>query len=233
MPFDMIAFDADDTLWHNEVYYRSAQAAWTDILAQYGVSEAAALEILHQHDIDNLPDFGYGIKAFTLSMIEAAVEVTSGKISASDIQAIVSLGRAMVQRKIELLDYAAETVRHLAEIYPLMLITKGDLMDQERKLAGSGLASFFRYVEIVSDKRPEVYAALLSKHNIAPQHFLMVGNAMRSDILPVIGLGGWAVYVPFQYNWIHESGTAPSGADGRYFEIEHLGLLPELIANIG
>jgi putative hydrolase of the HAD superfamily len=232
MKFDMIAFDADDTLWDNEIHYRSAQSALVNLLEPYGVEEQIVLDMLHQQDIANLPDFGYGIKGFTLSMIETAVEATRGKVSGDDIQAIVSLGRAMVRREVLLMDHAANTVKHLAATHPLMMITKGDLMDQERKLSGSGLGKYFRYVEIVSDKRDEVYASLLAKHNIAPGRFLMVGNAMRSDILPVLSLGGWAVYVPYHLTWVHESGTTPGHTDGRFHEIAHLGLLPELVTHL-
>jgi putative hydrolase of the HAD superfamily len=230
MPFDLIAFDADDTLWHNEIFYREAQDALLDLLERrYDVRSEAAMQALHRIDVANLPDFGYGIKGFTLSMIEAAVEATGGRVSGADIQAVVDLGRAMVRHEIRLLEHSADAVSALAQAYPLMVITKGDLMDQERKMAGSGLADHFRYVEIVSDKTPEMYAALLRRLNIAPERFLMVGNSMRSDILPVLALGGWAVYVPYHLTWAHETGPAPEMVDGRFHEIDHLGLLPALI----
>jgi putative hydrolase of the HAD superfamily len=232
MPFDIIAFDADDTLWHNEIYYRRSQELLFDLLGRYGIPRDAAENILHRVDVGNLPDFGYGIKGFTLSMIETAIEATGGQISAADIQSLVEQGRAMVRSQIEPLEHSASVIAQLAERYALMLITKGDLRDQERKLAGSGLAGSFRYVEIVSDKTPDVYAALMRRHRLVPEHFLMVGNSMRSDILPVLALGGWAVYVPFTLTWAHEAGSAPTDSDGRYHEIEHLGQLPALIQRI-
>ncbi len=232
MKLEMIAFDADDTLWHSESYYHDAQNAFADMLAPYGVEKETAFEVLHRVDISNLPAFGYGIKGFIISMVEAAVEATGGRIHAEAIQKIVGLGREMTRHEIRLLDHSAETVALLAKDYPLMLITKGDLMDQERKLADSGLESSFQQVEIVSDKTSGVYAALLRRHGLAAERFLMVGNSMRSDILPVLELGGQAVHVPYALTWIHESGTAPVSANGRFHEIEHLGLLPELVKQI-
>jgi len=228
----MIAFDADDTLWHSECFYEEAKAGLAAVLAPYGVDKETALAILHETEMGHLPLFGYGIKAFTLSMIEAAVKATSGQVRGSDVQAVIDLGRAMVGHEMRLLDHAAETVARLAESHPLMLITKGDLMDQERKIASSGLASFFDRVEIVSDKTREVYARLLERHGVAPERFLMVGNSMRSDILPVLELGGCGVYVPYELVWVHEHGEVPAGVDGRYYEIDHLGQLPGLVARL-
>lgn len=231
MFFEMIAFDADDTLWYSESYYREAQAAMAALLAAYRVEREAVLDALHRIEIANLAPFGYGIKGFTLSMIEAAIEATRGRVSAADIQAVIDLGRAMTGHEIRLMAHSAEAVTRLAQTHPLMVITKGDLMDQERKIAASGLASSFEWVEIVSDKTPEVYARLLQRHGIPPDRFLMVGNAIRSDILPVLAVGGWAVHVPYADSWAHESGAAPTG-DGRFFTIDHLGQLPDLVGQI-
>lgn len=232
MPFDMIAFDADDTLWHSESYYYDTQDAYVNLLAPYGVERQAALDILRRIEIENLAYFGYGLKGFTLSMVEAAVEASAERVRAADIRAIIELGRAMSRHEVRLLEHGAETVAHLAQTHRLMVITKGDLMDQERKIADSGLAKYFQQVEIVSDKTPHIYEALLRKHGVAPERFLMIGNSMRSDILPVLGLGGWAVYVPYALSWAHEAGEAPSDVDGRFYEIEHLGRLPELVTEM-
>jgi putative hydrolase of the HAD superfamily len=231
MRFDVIAFDADDTLWHSEVFYQDTQSALVSLLAPYGVDSQAALEILHRIEIANLDPFGFGIKGFTISMIEAAIEATAGEVSTVDIRAIIELGKAMTGHELRLLDYSAETLAQLAKSHRLLLITKGDLMDQERKIAASGLASYFWGVEIVSDKNPETYAALLRKYSLTPEGFLMVGNSLRSDILPVLEMGGWAVYIPYALTWMHETGVAPA-ASQRFYEIEHLGLLPELLAEI-
>lgn len=231
MRFEVIAFDADDTLWHSECFYVDTQSAFTALLAHYGVEPQTALDVLHRTEIANLSAFGFGIKGFTISMVEAAIEATAGAISAADIRTVIELGRTMTGHELRLLDYAAETVTQLAEAHPLMIITKGDLMDQERKIAASGLADYFSRVEIVSDKTPKTYAALLRKHGVSPDRFLMIGNSMRSDILPVLDLGGWAVYVPYALTWAHETG-APPAAHPRFYEISHLGLLPELVARI-
>lgn len=232
MKFDVIGFDADDTLWHSESYYHDAQRAFTRLLQRYQVEPEAALGVLHRIEVANLPTFGYGIKGFTISMVEAAVEATGGKVRGEDIQKIVALGRAMTTHEIRLLEHSADTVERLARRYTLMLITKGDLMDQERKLAVSGLAQWFGQVEIVSDKTTALYTALLRKHNFNAERFLMVGNSMRSDILPVLELGGTAVYVPYELTWAHEAGIAPESAGSRFYEIAHLGLLPELLEEI-
>jgi putative hydrolase of the HAD superfamily len=231
MHFDTIAFDADDTLWHSEIFYKENEAALTELIAPYGVESQELLDILHHIEIANLGPYGYGIKGFTLSMIEAAIEATSGRVSTEDIQRIIALGRAMTEHELRLLDYSHAAVTQLAKSHPLMLITKGDLMDQERKIAASGLAGYFKYMEIVSDKNPETYAALLHKHGLKAEGFLMVGNSMRSDILPVLEVGGWAVYVPHELTWAHERKPAPE-ANQRFYEIEHLGLLRELVAKI-
>ncbi len=230
--FEMIAFDADDTLWHSERFYEEAKEGLASLLAPYGVEKGVLFAILHETEMHHLPLFGYGIKAFTLSMIETAVKATGGRVRGSDVQAVIDLGRAMVGHEMKLLDFATETVASLAESHPLMLITKGDLMDQERKIASSGLAGYFKHVEIVSDKTREVYAKMLERHGVAPERFLMVGNSMRSDILPVLELGGYGVYVPYELIWVHEHSPAPEGMDGRYHEIDHLGLLPALVAQL-
>jgi putative hydrolase of the HAD superfamily len=231
MRFETIAFDADDTLWHSEVFYKDSEVALIDLMAPYSVDRAEILDILHRIEIANLDPFGFGIKGFTISMIEAAIAATTGKVSTTDIQAIIELGKAMTGHELRLLEYSHETVTQLAKSHALMIITKGDLMDQERKIAASGLASYFEFVEIVSDKNPETYSALLRKHGLSPERFMMVGNSMRSDILPVLEMGGWAVFVPHELTWAHEKSSAPA-ADQRFYEIEHLGLLTELVEKI-
>ncbi|MBC8101666.1 MAG: HAD family hydrolase [Cytophagales bacterium] len=226
--FEVIAFDADDTLWHNERFYVSAQAQFQELLAQYHRPEWIA-ERLYEAEMRNLPHFGYGIKAFALSMIETSVELTEGRISGGDIQTIINLSKQMLRAEVELLESVAETIPRLAETYTLMVVTKGDLLDQERKFARSGLADHFQQVEIVSDKDPESYARVLRRHRIAPERFLMVGNSLRSDILPVLTLGASAVYVPYSLTWAHESAEPPPAGQSGYHELAHLGLLPELL----
>lgn len=229
--FETIAFDADDTLWHNERLYLNAQTKLKSLLAQYHSPEWID-EQLYQTEMRNLQHFGYGIKAFALSMIETAIELSEGRISAGEIQAIINSAREMLAAEVELLDHVAETLALLAERYPLMVITKGDLRDQELKIARSGLAGYFRQVEIVSDKSRESYERLLQRHNIAPARFLMVGNSLPSDILPVLALGGSAVYVPYRLTWVHETAAPPPAEQPGYYELEHLGLLPGLLERL-
>lgn len=228
--FDMIAFDADDTLWHNERLFVQAQTKLKDILAHYHSPDWIE-ERLYQTEMRNLQHFGYGIKGFALSMIEAAIELSEGRITATEIQTIIDTGRTMLSADIELFEHVAETLTHLSTSHVLMLITKGDLFDQELKIARSGLAQYFQHIEIVSDKRVEDYARLLRRHNIAPERFLMIGNSLRSDILPLLALGAQAVYIPHQFTWSHETAEPPTGQPG-FYEIEHLGLLVDLLQEL-
>jgi putative hydrolase of the HAD superfamily len=227
----MLAFDADDTLWHSEILYVSAQDKLKRLLSAYHPAEWVE-EKLYQTEVRNLQHFGYGIKAFTLSMVETAIELTEGQITGAEIGQIIEWGKAMLHADIQLLDDAAETVAALAERYSLMLITKGDLLDQQAKIARSGLAHYFQHVEIVSEKTPEIYRSLLARHHLTPAQFLMVGNSLKSDILPVLAIGGQAVYIPYQFTWAHETAAAPAG-QADYLELEHLGQLPALLEKLG
>jgi putative hydrolase of the HAD superfamily len=229
--FDVIAFDADDTLWHNERIYNAAQAKYHDLLVQYHSIEWID-DRLYQTEMHNLEHFGYGIKAFALSMIETAVELTEGRIAGSDIQKIIDIARGMLTAEVELLEHVDETIMALAKTYPLMVITKGDLRDQEMKINRSGLAQYFQHIEIVSDKNQAGYAALLQQHGIPPGRFLMVGNSLRSDILPVLALGAAAVYVPYSLTWAHESAEKPPSDTPRFYHLEHLGQLPDLLTKL-
>jgi putative hydrolase of the HAD superfamily len=229
--FDAIAFDADDTLWQNERLFINVQTRFKNLLAQYHSPEWIA-ERLYQTELRNLEHFGYGIKAFALSMIETAVELTEGRISGADIQKIIDSTKAMLAADVELLEHVAETLALLAETHTLMLITKGDLRDQETKVARSGLAAYFRHVEIVSDKSRASYERLLQRHGIAPERFVMVGNSLRSDILPVLALGASAVYIPHQLTWAHEAAEAPPVGQPGFYELAHVGLLPDLLARL-
>jgi len=226
-----VAFDADDTLWHNERLYAETQARFRALLALYHNPEWID-ERLYQTEMRNLQHYGYGIKAFALSLIETAVELTEGRISAREINTIIGWAKGMLTADVELLPHAAETVAALAGSYPLMLITKGDLLDQERKLARSGLARHFRHVEIVSDKTRAGYEALLRRHAVAAGRFLMVGNSLRSDVLPVLAIGGTAVHVPHDLNWAHEAVDPPPADQPGFRQIEHLGQLPGLLGTL-
>jgi putative hydrolase of the HAD superfamily len=225
--FQIIAFDADDTLWQTERLYVRAQAHLKDLLAAYLVDDQMD-ERLFRTETRNLEHFGYGIKAFALSMIETSIELTGGRISAADIQSLIDSAKEMLLAPIELLDHVATTIDTLAATHGLMLITKGDLRDQETKLARSGLGSHFQHVEIVSDKRVETYRAILDRLATAPSEFMMVGNSLRSDILPVLVLGAQAVHIPHELTWAHEAAEAPAAQPG-YHELNDIGELPALI----
>jgi putative hydrolase of the HAD superfamily len=229
--FDIIAFDADDTLWHTEWLYARTQAKFAQLLAHYHSAEWINAR-LYQTETHNIQHFGYGIKAFALSMIETAVELTEGRISGSDIQEIINQAKEMLNAEVQLLEHATGTVSRLATAYTLMLITKGDLLDQESKIARSGLGQYFPHVEIVSDKTSASYERLLKKYAIMPNRFLMVGNSLRSDILPVLALGGHAVYIPYHTTWQHEIAEPPPAGQAGFYQIEHLGLLPGLLTQI-
>jgi putative hydrolase of the HAD superfamily len=223
---ETIAFDADDTLWHNETLFQMTQERFRDLVAPYLDTPWTGQE-LYETELRNLRHFGYGVKGFTLSMIETAIEITAGRVSAREIQSIVDFGRAMLANPIELIEGVAEVVPALAERYTLMLITKGDLFEQETKIANSGVAQHFAHVEVVSDKTAASYRALLARRGVAPERFLMVGNSVRSDILPVLELGGHAAYVPYHVTWAHEI-VADEALAGRDFH--QLGSIRELPA---
>ena len=201
--FDVVALDADDTLWHNESIFTATQSQFCELLTRYHTAEWIERR-LYETETRNLQHFGYGVKGFTLSMVETAIELTEGRVTGAEVQRIIDLGREMLRAPVELLDGVAETVAALATRYRLVLVTKGDLFDQESKLARSGLGEAFSSVEIVSEKDARTYAALMARQRVAPPRFVMVGNSLRSDVLPVLAAGGAAVYIPYHTTWQHE-----------------------------
>jgi putative hydrolase of the HAD superfamily len=227
----LVALDADDTLWHNEPLYRGTEQQFRELLAKYeapGVIE----ERLYETERRNLQHFGYGVKGFTLSMIETAIELTEGRITSADIRALIGWGRQMLASPVELLDGVRETVEALAAEFPIILLTKGDLLHQESKLARSGLGEFFAGVEIVSEKDPGVYRRVMRRYAVTPEAFVMVGNSLKSDVLPVLEAGGHAVYVPYELCWVHERVEADA-LNGRHFhEIPRIGELPALLRRL-
>jgi putative hydrolase of the HAD superfamily len=224
-----IGFDADDTLWHNETNFARVHERFRALLAQY--HEAATVDAaLLETERRNVPLYGYGIKGFTLSAVETAIQLTDGKISAGEVQQLIELGRGLLDCPVELFDGVVDTLTLLAERLPLIVITKGDLRDQERKIAKSGLAGRFRAVEIVSEKDEATYAAILRRHGIAAERFLMVGNSVKSDILPVIELGGASVHIPHHLTWALEHAHPPVGAEGRFFSIAKMAELPPVVS---
>lgn len=198
-----IAFDADDTLWHNERIFISTKERFAALLADYHDYNYIERH-LDQTETKNIRHFGYGIKGFTLSMIETACELTEGRITGDKIKQIINFAREMIASPIEVLEGVRETVEELSKNYRLLLITKGDLLDQEAKLARSGLGDCFDAFEIVPRKDAKVYKYVLRRHNISADEFVMVGNSLRSDILPVIEIGARAVHIPYETEWFHE-----------------------------
>lgn len=226
-----IAFDADDTLWENEKYYQEGQNLLARLLAPYQPAEVVETELL-KTETSNLSWYGYGIKAFGLSMIETAIRLSDGAVGSSEINALIRHLRSMLEQPADLLPGVLETLQLLRSDYRMMVITKGDLLDQERKLTNSRLEDFFEAYEVVSDKHDNIYTQILRRHNIEPREFLMVGNSLRSDILPVIKIGGFGVYVPHRYTWAHEVvADSSSHADG-YVQIDSIKELPVILENL-
>ncbi|WP_242108996.1 HAD family hydrolase [Luteimonas aquatica] len=209
MPSDggirLVAFDGDDTLWRSQDYFDRAQEDYERIVGAYvDLADARVLERLYDIEKTNLAWFGYGVKGMTLSMIEAAVAITGQRISAADVHRIVQLAKDLLRHPVELLPGIREAVEAIAAEHEVVLITKGDLFHQEAKVRDSGLAGLFHRIEIVSEKDDPTYARLLEEFGIAPAQFVMVGNSLRSDIAPVLRLGGWGVHMPYHTTWSHE-----------------------------
>ena len=229
MPIRVVALDGDDTLWHNETRFKLTQTALRDLLRSH-VPDADVDRHLFEVEMRNLSLYGYGIKAFTLSMIETAIQVTSGRIPAADLEVILGWGKSMLQAPTELLEGVDAALRQIGERHSLLLITKGDLFDQESKLARSGLAGLFAGVEILSDKNPDSYRRVLTERQIEPSEFVMVGNSLRSDVAPVVEIGGRAVHIPYEVTWHHEEvaeDLLPATGWHRLTSIAELALLLE------
>ena len=226
----VIAFDGDDTLWHNETMFAVTQQRFRELLTAHVADRAHLDERLHEREMANLRLFGYGIKGFTLSLIETAIEVSAGRVTADEIQALIDAGKSMLQHPVELLDGVTEVLDELAASYRLLLITKGDLFDQESKIARSGLAPCFSAIEILSEKHEAAYRRILDRHDIDPAVFLMVGNSPRSDIAPVTAIGGHAVLIPYPLTWAHENDHAALGV---HWQLEKIAELPALLQKLG
>lgn len=227
----IVAFDADDTLWVNETIFTNTRDKFKSLISQY--RDVNQLEdLMYQTEKNNLGLFGYGIKGFTLSLIETALEITNEQISSRDIRQITAWGKDMLAHPVELLDAVEHTLQQLREDYQLMLITKGDLFDQETKIARSGLGDLFDYIEIVSEKNEETYARLLRRHHLALEDFIMIGNSVKSDILPVCALGGRAVYIPFHTTWVLEQVNEDQTAGFTFDTLEAISQLPALLKTV-
>lgn len=207
----IIAFDADDTLWHNEPYFDAAQERFCELFQDYA-SHQEILGLILNHQVNNLPLYGFGIKAFTLSMIETALQLTQHQISGKGIEQIIAIGKELLQKPVELLPNITEVLEQLQGKYKLVVATKGDLKDQHRKLHDSGIGAYFHHIEVMSDKSELDYEKMLGRLDCKAEDFLMIGNSLKSDILPVLNMGGHAIHIPYHTTWAYEKID---------FEIEH------------
>ncbi|MBN8717128.1 MAG: HAD family hydrolase [Stenotrophomonas sp.] len=225
----LVGFDADDTLWRSQDHFDAAQAQFEHIIAGY-VDLQDAGQRLYEYEARNIALFGYGVKGMALSMVEAAVEITGGRISAADIHRIVAIAKALLRHPVELLPGVRAAVEAVAAKFPVVLITKGDLFHQEAKVRQSGLSELFRRIEIVSEKDVPTYARLLEEFGVPAARFLMVGNSLRSDIAPVLALGGWGVHVPYHTTWRHEAAHEVAAEHPRLRRVAALDALPAVVA---
>ena len=234
MQISTIGFDADDTLWHNERFFQLTQARFAELMAPYMAPSVASdhlAERLIAAERRNITHYGFGVKGFTLSMIETAIEVSERQVPASVLAEILAAGREMLTHPVDLLPHARATIEALSGAYRVVLITKGDLIDQERKLAQSGLGDLFHAVEIVSDKTPEIYARAFARHGSGAKQGLMAGNSLKSDVIPMIEAGGWGVHVPHDQTWALEQAPAPE-THPRFAQLPDLGALPAFVKQI-
>ncbi len=217
---EWVGFDGDDTLWKSEDYYRAAELEFEGIIGQYiDLTDARSQEHLLEVERRNLRVFGYGAKGMTLSMIESAVQLTGERISARDIHRVIEIGRATLQHPVELIEGIREAVEAIASDHRIVLVTKGDLFHQESKIERSGLADLFQRIEVVSEKDPATYARVLRELDVAAGRFAMIGNSLRSDIEPVIELGGWGIHMPYHITWVHEAEHALAEGEPRMLRV--------------
>ncbi|WP_410504027.1 HAD family hydrolase [Galbibacter sp. BG1] len=216
----VIGFDADDTLWVNETYFREAEQEFAKLLSNYETENKIDQE-LFKMEMVNLEIYGYGIKGFMLSMIESAIDLSNGRVDNATISKILHLGKEMLLKPVEVLDGVEEVLKSLVDKYRIILLTKGDLLDQERKLEKSGLSKYFHHIEVLSDKKEENYKNLLEHLEINVKEFLMVGNSLKSDVLPIVNIGAQAVHVPFHTTWAHEM-VKEEETNGSYKTAEHI-----------
>ena len=227
----MVGFDGDDTLWHSETRFHVTQGEFRDLLKSH-VPDADVDVRLHETEMANLAIYGYGVKSFTLSMLETAIEVTGGRIPAADLDVILGWGKRMLTQPTELLAGVEETLRDVAAGHDVLLITKGDLFDQESKLARSGLGELFLGVEILSEKNADSYRGVFTRRAIDPKDFVMVGNSLRSDVVPVVNLGARAVHIPYEVTWAHEEVAEEDLPKGGWRRGDSIRQLPEVLGDL-
>jgi len=224
----VISFDADDTLWQNENLFRETEQKFCRLMTPYAVKENA-IKVLWETEVKNIPVYGYGIKAFTLDMLEAALKISKNKLTAKETQKIITLGKNLIKGPIVLLEGAENTLKKLSKKYKLIITTKGDLLEQENKIYRSGLLKYLRHIEVMSEKDTKSYVRLLKELNVKPQEFLMVGNSVKSDILPVLALGANAVFIPSRFTWFYEDGDANKIPAENYLKLQNISQLSDFL----
>ena len=224
----VIGFDADDTLWINETYFRGAELEFAKLLSPFETANKIDQE-LFKMEMKNLPVYGYGVKGFVLSMVEMALELSNNTVSNQTIASILDIGKTMINKEVELLEGVEQVLQQLSKKYKLIVATKGDLLDQERKLEKSGLLDYFHHIEVLSDKKEANYSKLLNHLDIKPSEFLMIGNSLKSDILPLINIKASAIHVPFHTTWLHEQVDVNNNQSKQYKTIKSLLDLPKLL----
>jgi len=217
----VIGFDADDTFWVNETYFRDAETQFAKLLNQFETENKIDQE-LFKMEMKNLPVYGYGVKGFVLSMVEMALELSNNTVSNKTIAEILNIGKDMINKPVELLEGVEEVLEKLSGKYRLIVATKGDLLDQERKLEKSGLLDYFHHIEVLSDKKEENYSRLLKHLDIKPEEFLMLGNSLKSDVLPIVAIGAKAIHIPFHTTWAHEEVDVNANAAKSYKTLKNL-----------
>jgi len=224
----VVGFDADDTLWINETYYRESEHRFAELMQDFG-TEKEIMDALFRMEMKNLEAYGYGIKSFVLSMVETCLEIAGDNASQERIGRIIALGKEMLAKPVQLLPRVKEVLEALKGRYTLIVATKGDLLDQERKLKNSSLVDYFHHIEIMSEKAPENYRSLLQHLDLEPSAFMMIGNSVKSDVLPPLELGCYAVHVPFHTTWIHEMNAEKPVENERFREVAELNEVLEFL----
>lgn len=224
----VISFDADDTLWQNENLFRKAEQDFCRLMAPY-TSKEIALKILWKAEVKNIPLYGYGIKAFTLDMLDAGLEISKKKLTAKEMQKIIAIGNKIIKSPIILYNGAEKTLKVLSKKYKIIVTTKGDLLEQENKVYRSGLTKYLHHIEVMSEKDKKSYARMLKELNVKPEEFLMVGNSVKSDILPVLTLGANAVFIPSKFTWFFEDGDASKIPAKNYLKLQNISQLLDFL----
>ncbi len=224
----VISFDADDTLWQNENLFRKTEQKFCTIMSPYASKEQSMKE-LWKTEVKNIPCYGYGIKAFVLDMLEAGLKLSKNKLSANETKRLINLGKKLIKSPIVLFDGAENTLKKLSKKYKIIVTTKGDLLEQENKIYRSGLIKYLRHIEVMSEKDKKSYARLLKELDVKPQEFLMVGNSVKSDILPVLALGAKAVFIPSKFTWFYENGDASKISSENFIELKEISQLLKML----